>query len=106
MMCIYIYIERERERERQRDRDRETERDRERDRERIIYRLYRVREYCQKWSGKMVREFYYLKSFKFCAQTIVILSSEYHQMVTRIHCNYPYSNFNRVINLDLLGRPR
>ena len=65
---VYIYIERETERER----------------ERAIYRLYRVREYCEKWSGKpgKVREFYYLKSLEFCAQTIVILSSEYHQMVT------------------------
>ena len=65
----------------------ETEREsiyRERDREKTIYRLYRVREYCEKWSGKpgKVREFYYLKSLEFCAQTIVILSSEYHQMFT------------------------
>ena len=48
---VYIYIERETERER----------------ERAIYRLYRVREYCEKWSGKpgKVREFYYLKSLEF-----------------------------------------
>ena len=48
---MYIYIERETERER----------------ERAIYRLYRVREYCEKWSGKpgKVREFYYLKSLEF-----------------------------------------